>query len=99
MLTATYLTTNVYNTSLNAHSVVDLVVSYMPILMPMHIGGHRFDITDMSLPYVSMPVYASIVTANGQYVINSTITTTDINTHTFWKDRCIICDEPGAANA
>jgi len=90
MLTATYLTSNIYNWNIRSQKIVDIVVSYMPIIKPMQINGIEYDVTESSLPYVSMPVYNSVITTNGKYVINSTITSNDIDKKSFFADKTII---------
>jgi hypothetical protein len=83
MMTASYLATNVYDLNILSNQIVDCVISYMPVVHPMKINGVDFNTKEIILPCVSMPVYTSVITTNGQYIINSTIITDDVDFQSF----------------
>lgn len=89
MMTATYLSTNVYDLNILSNKSVDIVISYVPIIPPLKINGIEYNTKEVVLPCISMPAYTFVFTSNGQYMINSTIITKDIDTNAFSKNHMV----------
>jgi hypothetical protein len=83
MMIATYLATNVYELTVPLNNSVDIVISYVPTVHRGKIDNVDFTAREAVLPCVSMPAYSLIVATNGNYIINSTIITDDVDFQSF----------------